>query len=334
MKVKLILAMIVSMSAFYSKAQTLDNAPWCPSGATWIYNLLIPWEKSYQVVTFKKDTLIYNQAVKKLDRKKIIVYEPLAPTSTAPVYKVVTNLEPLFMFERNDSIFNLHGNVFKFVYKFNPSIGDTLLLTNVSNDVTQEMFDQCSDLYVTDTVVCNSTNNIIRNNKVFKRYYYSSDTMYTFQDGIVNGLINKIGGSGYLLPRPYFACNSGFLSTFGSSVLTRYYDDIRGVVDFYGMDQAINDTLPSFYSFILTTPELPFEENKLSVFPNPSNDYLMLSSIENIRQLDIISLDGKVCNSNIPVQEKITIQNLTNGIYYLKVYSNTSVQSLKFIKNE
>jgi hypothetical protein len=158
--------------------------------------------------------------------------------------------------------------------------------------------------------------------------------MYTFQDGIVNGLINKIGGSGYLLPRPYFACNSGFLSTFGSSVLTRYYDDIRGVVDFYGMDQAINDTLPSFYSFILTTPELPFEENKLSVFPNPSNDYLMLSSIENIRQLDIISLDGKVCNSNIPVQEKITIQNLTNGIYYLKVYSNTSVQSLKFIKNE
>lgn len=329
MKVKLILAMIVSMSAFYSKAQTLDNAPWCPSGATWIYNMMIPWLESYQVINYKKDTLIYNQAVKKLDRKDIKVYRPLAPNSTQPVYKVVTHLAPLYMFERNDSIFNLHGNQFKFVYKFNPTIGDTLLLTNVSNDVTQEMFDQCSDLYLTDTLVCNSTNNIIRNNKIYKKYNFLGDTMYTF-----NGLINNIGGTGYLLPIPYLACNTSLLSIFGSRVLTRYYDDIRGVVDFYGTDNAINDTLPSLYSFILTTPELPLEENKFSVYPNPSNDYLMLSSIENIQQLDIISLDGKVCNSNIPVQEKITIENLTNGIYYLKVYSNTSLKSFKFIKNE
>jgi hypothetical protein len=330
MKVKLILAMIVSMSAFSSKAQTMDNAPWCPSGATWVYDLLIPWANIYHVIEYQKDTLINNQAVKKLTRRKINAHfvDPTFPGPSS-YYTNVSMIEPLYMFERNDSIFNLHENVFKFVYKFNPTIGDTLLLTNVSNDVTQEMFDQCSDLYLTDTLVCNSTNNIIRNNKIYKKYYFLGDTMYTF-----NGVINNIGGTGYLLPIPYFACSSSFISTFGSSVLTRYYDDIRGVVDFYGTDYAINDTLPSFYSFILTTPELPLEENKFSVYPNPSNDYLLLSSIENIRQLEIISLDGKVCNSNIPIQEKITIQNLTNGIYYLKVYSNTSVQSLKFIKNE
>ncbi len=333
MKTKLFFTFVVSMFVFTTNSQTLDTAPWCPSGATWIYYLNIPWQDSYQVISYKKDTVINNQAVKKLDRKKIIVYEPLVPTSTAPVYKVVTPLSPLFMFERNDSIYNLHGTEFKFVYKFNAAVGDTLLLTNVSNDVTQEMFDECSDLYLTDTLVCNLEYNYVRNNKIYKTFYFAGDSIY-----ILNGVINKIGGTKYMLPKPYHACSiccdGGLISIFGSGQLNRYYDDIRGVVDFYDSDYAINDTLPSIYSFILTTPELAVEETKFSVYPNPSNDYLMLSSIENIQQLEIVSLDGKVCHSKIPVKEKIEIDKLSNGVYYLRIYSSTSIQSLKFIKNE
>lgn len=79
----------------------------------------------------------------------------------------------------------------------------------------------------------------------------------------------------------------------------------------------------------LSIDDLNFE-NKLSLFPNPSSDFISVSNLKSTESYLIINQIGKeIKRGIISNQEKIDIRNFTNGLYFLKFENGNAI---KFIK--
>lgn len=63
------------------------------------------------------------------------------------------------------------------------------------------------------------------------------------------------------------------------------------------------------------------EEDGFSVYPNPTSDELTISSIENIIQISLFQLDGKLVESEIEVglHFKMNLSNLKTGTYFIEL---------------
>lgn len=73
-----------------------------------------------------------------------------------------------------------------------------------------------------------------------------------------------------------------------------------------------------------------FEMRSIKLFPNPSTDFIELSGLIKAEKITIYSILGaKVLEDIIDVNEKINIQNLSNGSYILRFENGNT---LKFIK--
>lgn len=76
----------------------------------------------------------------------------------------------------------------------------------------------------------------------------------------------------------------------------------------------------------------------LYVYPNPANNILYLAGInplQRINKIDIISLEGRLLlqqkqNSNSSPQ--VVVSSLPQGLYLCKITSDTSSQTIKFLK--
>jgi len=72
--------------------------------------------------------------------------------------------------------------------------------------------------------------------------------------------------------------------------------------------------------------------SKISVYPNPANDFLQISSDEIISEVAVYNLIGKrVISSSKLVNNRLDVSNLSKGVYVLKVISNDLVGSRKII---
>lgn len=92
-------------------------------------------------------------------------------------------------------------------------------------------------------------------------------------------------------------------------------------------DSQINLTAP------LSTSD--FDKNTISVYPNPSNDFIFVKGIENrtISQVSIVDILGKnVFEAAEMNGNKIDISNLNTGIYILSITSDNKQERIKFIK--
>jgi hypothetical protein len=86
---------------------------------------------------------------------------------------------------------------------------------------------------------------------------------------------------------------------------------------------------------IASTQEL-LSNKKLNIYPNPVNEFLSLTEIENtdpIRRIEIITSSGvlMVTYDNID-SNKVNVVDLSNGQYFLNVYFDDNVETFKFIK--
>lgn len=71
--------------------------------------------------------------------------------------------------------------------------------------------------------------------------------------------------------------------------------------------------------------------NEISIYPNPTSDYILVSEFNTNEEYAIYTILGnEVLNTTIPQNNKIDVRNLVNGIYFLKI--NNSIP-IKFIKN-
>ncbi|MEO8151355.1 MAG: T9SS type A sorting domain-containing protein [Bacteroidia bacterium] len=92
--------------------------------------------------------------------------------------------------------------------------------------------------------------------------------------------------------------------------------------------------------FILSGIEQTDIQLKCAVYPNPATDYVMLSVqgpfTENMTYL-LYNMEGKIITSG-PLgnnETKISLSQLANSIYYIKVlHNNSEIKTFKIIKNK
>ena len=73
----------------------------------------------------------------------------------------------------------------------------------------------------------------------------------------------------------------------------------------------------------------------IHIFPNPVNDILHVNLSENVSnsKIDIIDISGKICASKITSENNISINvnNLSPGLYFVRVYNNDALIALEKI---
>lgn len=85
----------------------------------------------------------------------------------------------------------------------------------------------------------------------------------------------------------------------------------------------------------LNVAEVPSEENRFKIYPNPANDYLnvFLSNSEKITSFKIYDVFGKIVLKNeLQRSEQINISTLQTGFYFIKVKTETKDYVSKFLK--
>jgi hypothetical protein len=80
----------------------------------------------------------------------------------------------------------------------------------------------------------------------------------------------------------------------------------------------------------LNTQDLNKSNSQIKLFPNPSEAFINISGLTKVENYAIYDVLGRKINAgNISDKDKIDIQNLTNGLYFLK-FENGDI--LNFIK--
>ena len=74
---------------------------------------------------------------------------------------------------------------------------------------------------------------------------------------------------------------------------------------------------------VSSTPKLNLDKTSLSLYPNPvSGEFLGISlknTNQNIQSVDILDAQGRICQSKQGQTDRISTENLTKGIYLLRI---------------
>ena len=78
------------------------------------------------------------------------------------------------------------------------------------------------------------------------------------------------------------------------------------------------------------------QNTTISLFPNPTENNLTLEGLNsNSNTISVFNMNGQVMasHSNINAESyELNVSNLDNGIYFIKIDSNKSSETIRFIK--
>jgi hypothetical protein len=173
-------------------------------------------------------------------------------------------------------------------------------------------------------IIAFSTPNLIVKNNDIQGGYFSDSTNINKNPGFVNptrsiGKIKEIGNYDWSLKRKSPCINSGITQPdsltpqFDFAGNPRIYNNDRIDIGAYEF-QGIRDT----------------SSNSIEIFPNPTNNYLRLSTDLNSYQnitLKMYDNFGRIIKSEIIVNNEtiINLSEFNRGIYYLRIYSNNDI---------
>lgn len=112
-----------------------------------------------------------------------------------------------------------------------------------------------------------------------------------------------------------------------------YFELSSSDTGMFGMNTPAFFCIGQITEVITSVDELT--QNTFSFFPNPASNVLNIKSENNIEQLTITDMSGRIVktiNSNNTKQTCIDVADLTSGIYFVQVVSNGVPQVQKFIK--
>ncbi|MBU4539042.1 MAG: choice-of-anchor J domain-containing protein [Weeksellaceae bacterium] len=73
-----------------------------------------------------------------------------------------------------------------------------------------------------------------------------------------------------------------------------------------------------------------YAKNKISIFPNPSSDFIKISNASNVKLIRIFDMNGRLIKETTSTE--IDIQNFGKGQYILNIHTGNDITSRKFIK--
>jgi hypothetical protein len=110
-----------------------------------------------------------------------------------------------------------------------------------------------------------------------------------------------------------------------------------GSLNFFA-GSANPNTSGTYYVDDFVVTQLPtsgievLNDNIISIYPNPATDLLNISSDNEILNAEIINIDGQLVKSVSNHFNSIGISELSNGFYFVNVYTETGKKTYKFIK--
>jgi hypothetical protein len=323
--------LFLSVQVNILSAQVVDNLPWCPPGATWVYAFPLPWQYPipYSVYKYEKDTIMKGRVVKKINHYVLHV----APTfvsgvPSAPWIRIpATGAPPLtgsyYMYNSNDSIYLYYNGVFNHIYSFNLQMGSQFVIQpdNVQlKPLCNFTSDTCTVKTVTQTTI---------GNRAFKEYYLNYRRKWGFGD-----IINKIGPTNILIP--FIHCESSGIALSYNN-LVYYYDDLRGEVAEPTACQFLGMSCQSFISSTETLPQKQIDQD-ISVYPNPTSGDLLFKGLQSNTSYLVTVYDatGKEILKSMKLSDdepQLFMGNLINGLYFIKIQNGLQRNYLKFLKN-
>ncbi len=117
-----------------------------------------------------------------------------------------------------------------------------------------------------------------------------------------------------------------------------YFDDFE-FLDCWEQSSPIDHSPMTNHSFALCNASnsiagIQSKSDQLTLYPNPASETVVISSTESIYRLDIYSSNG-VCYRSLPVHApsvEVVISDLPRGLYLVRAYTHTGIQSKSFIR--
>lgn len=77
---------------------------------------------------------------------------------------------------------------------------------------------------------------------------------------------------------------------------------------------------------------------KIQIYPNPTKNILYIKSPNEIKNIEIFDVAGrKVMNTNVSSKQKetqVNLEKLNSGVYILKTYTSSGLETFKVIKKD
>lgn len=70
----------------------------------------------------------------------------------------------------------------------------------------------------------------------------------------------------------------------------------------------------------------------VSIYPNPAKNELFINSTSEVQEVSMISVEGKLVATLHPVNGRIDVSSMANGVYIAEVKVNNTIQRIKWVK--
>ncbi len=131
----------------------------------------------------------------------------------------------------------------------------------------------------------------------------------------------------------FYAAASGVIGRHDRDLGVPFEHFLGAIDDFRYWDRALELSEVDILCNLLSVPEetITTEPVRLIVYPNPASSVLhIVSNMEIPERINIIDTSGRIISSS-PFSDRIAIDNLPDGIYFLSVSGSEGTQSQKFI---
>lgn len=122
-----------------------------------------------------------------------------------------------------------------------------------------------------------------------------------------------------------------------STEWTEYTFNIPAGAKHVAINCASNDVFALFIDDVtingsMVTSVESVEANQTSVYPNPANNVINVTSVANMNSIEVYTIAGqKVANYTVNgTQAAINVNNLSNGMYIMQIASENGVSAQKF----
>lgn len=236
----------------------------------------------------------------------------------APTGTVNVSIAKHFTYENNKVVYYYNINSqFDTLFNFNASIGDVWLrVVSPHGGICNVLPRKPVEVLDTGTVMLNS----VQLKKLVLKY--TNVYMSTFTTTIIDTVYEKIGSKkNFLFP---FVCEGALVDPdiLAGGAFRCYFDNSFG---------NYNVTTNCNYINNVEQNDISAQETAV-LFPNPTNDYLMFSSNQEIVSVRVMDVLGKEY-SFLLLDGRLDVSKLNSGIYFLHA-TNQNGRSIKgkFIK--
>lgn len=265
-----------------------------PVGAKWYFDELagmywLPYDVNYILYTAEKDTIINGQ-----DCRKIIKTHDL---------DCLFRPRNEFVFSRNDSVFFYDAKIdtFQLLYNFNAKKDDDWSF--IIEDISEPGID-------TVKIHVDSTGNLNASNQVLRLLYVTyTNRMFWGLSNYQSIIIEKMGDIFFMFnfyPFSNMVCDGNL------SRGLRCYEDSNISYHFPSMESCD-------YTHLWTDIKSNLRK-EINIYPNPANESVFISEIIQNACFKIFDINGRLIKSGVISDSEIKINELANGLYFLKIF--------------